>query len=136
MWDGRLGNVDAAKHRIKLVPGTKTVFQTPYRAGPKQRELEKMEIYKMKDAGAIEPSTSEWAAPLVFSPKKNGTLRFFIDYRRLNLVTIRDSYPIPRMDECIDSLGHAEIFSILDCNWCYWQIEIPCLLYTSDAADD
>ena len=114
MWDGRFGNVKAAKHRINLVPGAKPVFQPHNRAGPKERELEKMEIDKMKESGVIQPSTSERAAPIVFAPKKDGTLRFCIDYRRLNLVTIRDSYPIPRMDECIDSLGHAEIFSTLD----------------------
>lgn len=124
MWDGRLGTVSASKHRIDLVPGAKPVFQPPYRAGPRQRELEKMEIDKMLEADVIEPSTSEWAAPIVFAPKKDGSLRFYVDYRRLNAVTIRDSYPIQRIDECIDSLGSAEIFSTLDCNWGYWQIGI------------
>ena len=76
----------------------------------------------MLEAGVIEPSTSEWATPVVFAPKKDGTLRFCIDYRRLNAVTLRDSYPIPRMDECIDTLGDAKIFSTLDCNSGYWQI--------------
>ena len=74
MWDGRLGNVEAAKHRINFVPGAKPVCQAPYRAGPKQRELEKMEIDMMKEAGVIEPSTFEWDAPIVFTPKKVGTL--------------------------------------------------------------
>ena len=72
----------------------------------------------------VEPSESEWASPIVFALKKDGSLRFFVDYRRLNKATIRDSYPIPRMDECIDSLAHAKVFSTLDCNSGYWQIEI------------
>ena len=72
----------------------------------------------------IELSTSEWAAPVVFAPKKDGSLRFCIDYRRLNTLTIRDSYPIPRMDECIDSLGDATVFSTLDANAGYWQIPL------------
>ena len=52
-------------------------------------------------------------------PKPDGSLRFFIDYRRLNSMTVRDAYPIARMDECIDSLGDTVIFSTLDCNSCY-----------------
>ena len=74
--------------------------------------------------GVIEPSKSAWASPVVLAPKKDGTLRFCVDYRKLNAVTIRDSYPIPRMDECIDSLGEATIFTTLDCNSCYWQIPV------------
>ena len=124
MWDGHLGHIHATKHRIELTPGAKPVYQQPYRASPTQREHERKEIEKMLTEGVIEPSTSEWAAPVVFAPKKDGTLRFCVDYRRLNAVTLRDSYPIPRMDECIDSLGDAKIFSTLDCNSGYWQIEI------------
>ena len=124
MWDGHLGLIHATKHRIELTAEAKPVHQQPYRAGPTQREHEKKEVEKMLKAGVIEPSTSEWAAPVVFAPKKDGTLRFCVDYRRLNAVTLRDSYPIPRMDECIDSLGDAQIFSTLDFNSGYWQVTI------------
>lgn len=55
-------------------------------------------------------------------PKQDGTPRFFVDYRRLNLATVKDAYPIPRMDDCLDSLGDAQVFSTLDCNAGYWQI--------------
>ena len=65
---------------------------------------------KMLAIDVIEPATSEWAAPVVFAPKKDGLLRFCVDYRRLNAVTVRDSYPIPWMHECIDSLGDAQVF--------------------------
>eukprot|EP00171_Calliarthron_tuberculosum_P023710 IDg23710t1 len=58
------------------------------------------------------------------APKKDGSLRFCIDYRRLNAVTKRDSYPLPRMDDCIDSLGTANIFTTLDANWGYWQLAL------------
>ena len=122
--DGHLGTVNITQHRIVLEPGAKPVFQPPYLAGPRQREFEKAEIQKMMEVDVIEPAVSEWAAPIVFAPKKDGSLRFCIDYRRLNAVTIRDSYPIPRMDECIDSLGDTQVFSTLDCNSGYWQLEV------------
>ena len=124
MCDGRLGHITVAKHRIDLKPNSKPVYQAPYRAGPKQRELEREQIETMLKADVIEASSSEWAAPIVFAPKKDGSLRFCIDYRKLNEVTLLDSYPIPRMDECIDSLGDAQYFSTLDANWGYWQIDI------------
>ena len=74
--------------------------------------------------GVIEPTQSPWASPVVFAPKKDGTLRFCVDYRRLNTMTIRDHYPIPKIDDCIDSLGEATIFTTLDCNSGYWQTPI------------
>ena len=95
MWDGHIGTINLAKHRIELKEGAKPVYQQPYRAGPHQRQLEEIEIKKMLDADVIEPAITEWAAPIVFAPKKDGYLRFCIDYRRLNELTVRDSYPIP-----------------------------------------
>ena len=72
----------------------------------------------------MEESNSEWAAPVLFAPKKDGKLRFCIDYRKLNAMTVKDSYPLPRMDECIDTLGDAKIFTTLDAFWGYWQIAL------------
>ena len=59
-----------------------------------------------------------------FVPKKDGKLRFCVDYRRLNTMTVKDSYPLPRMDECIDSLGDASVFTTLDAYSGYWQVAI------------
>ena len=78
----------------------------------------------MLKMGVIEEAKCEWASPIVFVPKPDGSMRFCVDYRRLNQMTVRDSYPIPRMDECIDSLGDASVCTNLDANCGYWQIEI------------
>jgi hypothetical protein len=78
----------------------------------------------MLKAEVIEPATSEWASPIVLVAKPDGSARFCVDYRKLNAITVRDSYPLPRMDECIDSLGDAKIFTTLDCNSGYWQIPV------------
>ena len=72
--------------------------------------MEKKEIDKMLEKGAIEPATTDWASPIVLAPKLDGSLRFCVDYRRLNAMTVRDSYLIPRMDECIKYLGTATVF--------------------------
>jgi hypothetical protein len=125
MWDGSsLVQVHTTAHRIQLVPGAKPAYSQPYRAGAKAREAESVEIHRMLPAGVIEPATSESASPVLIIPKPDGSMRFCIDYRRLNTVTVRASYPLPRMDECIDSLVGASVFSTLDCNSCYWKISV------------
>jgi transposase InsO family protein len=124
MWDGRLGQIHGTTHRIDLTPGAKPFHSRPYRAGPRAREAETAEIQRMLKEGVIEATQSEWASPVVLVPKPDGSMRFCIDYRKLNQLTVRDAYPLPRMDECIDSLGEAKVFSTLDCNCGYWQIPV------------
>ena len=80
----------------------------------KQRELEQFEIDKKLQAGVIEYSSSEWASPIMFDRNKDGRLRFWVYYRRLNKMTVKECYPILRMDEAIDSLGDAKVFTTLD----------------------
>ena len=124
MCDGSLAEISTTDHRIDLTPGAKPVRSAPYRAGPKARKAESEEVERMPRAGFIEPAQSEWASPVVLVPKPDGTLRFCVDYRRLNAITVRDKYPLPQMDECIDSLGEANVFTPLDCNSGYWQIPV------------
>jgi hypothetical protein len=112
MWDGR------------RITGAKPVHVPAYRAVARARESESTEVQRMLKAGAIEPANSERASPVVLVPKPDGSMRFCIKYRRLNALTIRDSYTLPRMDECMDSLGDAKFFSTLDCDSRYWQIQV------------
>eukprot|EP00171_Calliarthron_tuberculosum_P020077 IDg20077t1 len=78
----------------------------------------------MLAAKVIRPSKSQWASPVLLVPKLYCSMRFCIDYRGLNVLTVRDHYPIPRMDECLDSLGTSKIFSALDANSGYWQMAV------------
>ena len=136
MWNGKLGTIETTEHRMELLPEHAPVWQAPYRMGHKEREFESAEIGKMLKDGIIRPSKSDWASPVVLAPKGDGSLRFCIDYRAVNEATRRDSYPIPRMDDCIDTLGEARYFSTLDANSGYWQIpmrkkDIPITAFTS-----
>lgn len=123
-WDGTLGKIPATRHRIDTVPGSRPIFQRPYRSGLRNCDAIAEHVKQKLDAGVIEPASREWASPVILAPNKDGTLRFCVDFRRLNEKTNPDSYPLPRMDDCLDSIGDAQIFTTLDCNSGYWQIPI------------
>ena len=76
----------------------------------------------MLNAGVIEPSSSEWASPIVLVDKKDGTLRLCIDYRRLNAESLADAHPMPQIDDLIDRLGKAKFITTLDLTCGYWQV--------------
>jgi hypothetical protein len=97
LWDqNRLGVIQGTQHRIETTGNP--VFQHSYRAGPASREAERVEVERMLKPGVIEPSHAEWASPVALIPKPDGSTIFCIDYRRLNSLTARDVYPLPRMD--------------------------------------
>lgn len=76
----------------------------------------------MLECGIIEPSRSEWSFPVVIVPKKDGSIRLCVDYRKLNTVSKSDSYPMPQVDELIDRLGGAKYISTIDLTKGYWQV--------------
>jgi len=116
LWSGHLGSIKVTEHRIELKPGFKPVRLNPNRMASRTRELIKAQVDRMLKLEVIEPSQSEWASPVVLIPKPDGSPRFCIDHRQLSERSVRDSYPLPRMDDCPDSLGDAQFFSTLDCS--------------------
>ena len=117
------GKTDLVKHDIiteKCPPIKQHMRRIPFHLKP---EADK-EVSKMLKAGVIEPSSSPWAAPVVLVRKKDGSIRYCIDYRKLNDITKKDSYPLPRIDDSLDVLGKANYFSTLDLASGYWQIQL------------
>eukprot|EP00253_Pinus_taeda_P018204 PITA_18204 len=99
---------------IELIPGVAPVSQAPYRMStPELTEL-KMQLQELLDKEYIRPSVSPWGAPVLFVKKKDGTLRMCIDYRQLNKLTIKNKYPLPRIDELFDQVKGATVFSKID----------------------
>lgn len=110
MWDGPQERITVERNKTVLDPLDALLIRpAPYSADPEQQELEREEFAHIEKADAAGSAITEWASPIVFVPKNNVTLRFCIDYRQLNNVTVRDSYRIPRMHECIDSLVEATL---------------------------
>jgi len=124
LWSGKLGELKATTHRIQLQPDARPVYSASYRAGPHRLEEIEKQVKKMLDMGVIEPSDAEWSFPVVVAPKPCGHFRLCVDYRRLNEMSVKDIYPLPRMDDYLDSLGDATVFSTFDCNASYWQIPV------------
>lgn len=124
MWWGKLGKVNVTTNSVSFKPNVRPFESAPYRDGPKTRELEQSGVTKQLTAGVIEPSNLEWADPVLFAPKKDGKLWFYIDYRKVNELTIKDSYPLLRMHECIYSLREGKVFTTLHAYSGYWHIPI------------
>jgi hypothetical protein len=110
--------------KIETEPGATPVNRPIYRLSPSELEELRRTLDDLLAKGFIRPSNSPWGAPVLFAPKKDGGLRFCIDYRGLNKQTIKNAYPLPRADDLIDQLQGAEYFSKIDLCSGYWQIPI------------
>ncbi|KAL5540511.1 hypothetical protein UlMin_046259 [Ulmus minor] len=109
---------------IELLPGTAPISKAPYRMAPAELKELQAQLQDLLDKRFIRPSHSPWGAPVLFVKKKDGTLRMCIDYRELNKVTIKNRYPLPRIDDLFDQLKGATIFSKIDLRSGYHQLKI------------
>jgi predicted aspartyl protease len=111
------------KHHIPT-HGHPPIHSAPHRTSATETENINNLINEMLQQGVIRESHSPWSSPVVLVKKKDGTPRFCVDYRKLNAITSRDVYPLPRIDDTLYSLGSAKIFSTLDLTSSYWQIQL------------
>jgi hypothetical protein len=99
---------------IELKPGTTPIYKTPYRMAIPELTEFKEHIKELLEKGFIHPSSSLSGAPVIFVPKKDGTQRLCMDYRALNEVTVKNKYPLPRINDLFDQLRGACVFSKID----------------------
>ncbi|KAA0039055.1 reverse transcriptase [Cucumis melo var. makuwa] len=109
---------------IELEAGTVPISRAPYRMAPAELKKLKVQLQELLDKGFIRPSVSPWGAPVLFVKKKDGSMRLCIDYRELNKVTVKNRYPLPRIDDLFDQLQGATVFSKIDLRSGYHQLRI------------
>lgn len=115
---GEVGRTKIGSHKIKLKDET-PIKEAPRRIPLFKRGVLEEEIQKLEEKGLIEKSTSPWSAQTVLVKKKDGSCRMCVDCRRLNENTIKDAYPIPRINDNLDSLSGSNWFTSLDCDMAY-----------------
>ena len=119
-----IGCCNFVEHEIELEEGAVPHREGARRMTPQKSEACRAEIEMLLEYDMIEPSKSPWACGVVMAKKKGGQLRFCCDFRYLNAVTIKDAYPIPRIDESLSKLGDAKFFTTLDLGSAFWQVPL------------
>ena len=109
---------------IELYPGTSPIYITPHRMMLVELQELKVQTRELLDKGFIRPSTSPWGAPVLFAKKKDKTLRLCIDYLLLNKVTIKNRYPLSRIDDLFNQLRGAPVYSKIDLRTGYHQLRV------------
>ena len=117
------GRTDAVVHEIDT-GSTRPIRCNPRKLSPKKIKIQQELVDKMLEEGQIEHSVSAWSAPTVLVTKKDGTTRFCVDYHRLNARTKKDAFPLPRIDDSLNSLSGQAWFSTLDLASGYWQVRL------------
>ncbi len=119
----RPGRTELIHHTIHLTDTTPS-RQRPYRVSERLVEPLRKDVEMMRELGVIEPSMSEWCSPVVIVPKKDGSLRVCIDFRKLNAQSQFDEYPMPRVDDLLERIGRAKYITTLDLCKGYWQVPL------------
>ena len=109
---------------IELIPGTKPISIPPYRMAPAELKEMKAQLKEFLSKGFIRPSTSPWGAPVLLVKKKDGSLQLCIDYRQLNRATIRNQYPLPRIDELFYQLQGSRVYAKIDLRSGYHKLKV------------
>ena len=117
-----ISSTSLVEHEIHT---TGPAIRLPFRRqNPVIRDIEQQQVKEMLRDEVIRPSTSPWASPVVMVKKKDGTMRFCVDFRKMNDATIKDAHPLPRIDDTLESLHGAQYFTTLDLKSGYWQVPI------------
>ncbi|GJS65548.1 putative reverse transcriptase domain-containing protein [Tanacetum coccineum] len=110
--------------QIDLIPGAAPVARAPYRLAPSEMKELSEQLKELSDKGFIRPSSSPWGAPVLFVKKKDGSFRMCIDYRELNKLTVKNRYPLPRIDDLFDQLQGSSVYSKIDLRSGYHQLRV------------
>ncbi|GJS84174.1 putative nucleotidyltransferase, ribonuclease H [Tanacetum coccineum] len=110
--------------QIDLMPGVAPVTRAPYRLAPSEMKELSKQLQELPDKGFIRPSSSPWGAPVLFVKKKDGSFRMCIDYRELNKLTVKNRYPLPRIDDLFDQLQGSSVYSKIDLRLGYHQLRV------------
>ncbi|GKD32187.1 putative reverse transcriptase domain-containing protein [Tanacetum coccineum] len=110
--------------QINLIPGAAPVARVPYRLAPSDMKELSDQLQVLSDKGFIRPSSSPWGAPVLFVKKKDGSFRICIDYRELNKLTVKNRYPLPRIDDLFDQLQRSSVYSKIDLSSGYHQLRV------------
>ena len=123
VFQERPGRATAVKHDIILRPDTSPQWKS-YRVPERLVAALREELDVMLSLGVVEPSSSDWRSPVVLVPKRDGTIRFCIDFRHVNALSKVDPYPMPRIDDLLERLGEAKYISTIDLSRGYWQVPL------------
>ncbi|GJR50307.1 putative reverse transcriptase domain-containing protein [Tanacetum coccineum] len=110
--------------QIDLIPGVAPVERVPYRLAPSEMKELSKQLQELSDKGFIRPSSSLWGAPVLFVKKKDGSFRMYIDYRELNKLTVKNRYPLPRIDDLFDQLQGSSVYSKINLRLGYHQLRV------------
>ena len=118
-----IGQIHILMHDVD-VGDARPIKQHPYRVNPIKLEKLRQEVQYTLEKDIIEPSQSSWASPCVLVPKPDGSIRYCTDYRKVNVLSKTDSFPIPRMEDCIDRIGNAKYITKCDLLKGYWCVPL------------